>query len=165
MLRFHGMIQSGLEADGYATESIFPRARVGGAVSKGPLGKWLGYVDKFLLFPIGLAGELARLKGTYPGRKLVVHICDHSNSVYAGLARRQCPVLVSCHDLLAVRGGLGEDVDFRFSGFGKRLQLAILRGLGRANLHRVHFPARRERTCSACSDPRWKRDQTSSRRR
>jgi glycosyltransferase involved in cell wall biosynthesis len=132
MLRFRNLVQARLEAGGYATESIFPRGRVG-TVIKGPLAKWLGYVDKYILFPSGLPGQLAAIKRKYPGRKIVVHICDHSNAVYAGLARKQYPVVVSCHDLLAVRGALGEDTDCPASGFGKRLQSAILRGLGRAS--------------------------------
>ena len=63
----------------------------------------------------------------------MVHICDHSNAVYARLARRWFPVLVTCHDLLAVRGALGEDTDCPASGFGKRLQATILHGLGQAS--------------------------------
>jgi glycosyltransferase involved in cell wall biosynthesis len=132
MLRLRDLIQSQLEADGYSVESIFPRAYVG-ALTQGPLAKWLGYVDKYILFPSGLSGQLARLKRKYPGRKIVVHICDHSNAVYAGLARRHYPVFSMCNDLLAVRGALGEDTDCPASGFGKRLQVAILRGLGQAN--------------------------------
>ena len=131
MLRFRNLVQAQLETAGYETESIFPRGYVGTAL-KGPLAKWLGYVDKYIVFVGGLSGQLARIKRKYAGRKIVVHICDHSNAVYAGLARRHCPVVVSCHDLLAVRGALGEDTDCPASGFGKRLQAAILRGLGKA---------------------------------
>ena len=132
MLRLRDLIQAQLEADGYAVESIFPRAYVG-TMTKGPLAKWLGYVDKYVFFSSGLSGQLARIKRKYPGRKIVVHICDHSNAVYAGLARRHFPVFSMCNDLLAVRGALGEDTDCPASGFGKRLQMAILRGLDQAN--------------------------------
>ena len=131
MLRFRNMILEWLEAAGYTTESISPRGYVG-TLTQGPLAKWLGYVDKYVVFTSGLSGQLARIKRKHAGRKVVVHICDHSNAVYAGLARRHCPVVVSCHDLLAVRGALGEDTDCPASGFGKRLQAAILRGLAKA---------------------------------
>jgi len=133
MLRFRNLIQDRLESDGYVTESIFPRGYFGFIVQKGPLAKWLGYVDKYILFPPVLALQLSGIKRKYPGYKIVVHICDHSNAVYAALARRWFPVIVTCHDLLAVRGAMGEDTDCPASGFGKRLQAAILRGLGRAN--------------------------------
>jgi glycosyltransferase involved in cell wall biosynthesis len=132
MLRFRNLIQSRLEAAGYGTESIFPRGYFGALVPKGALAKWLGYVDKYILFPTGLSRQLERIKLRCPGRKIVVHICDHSNAVYAGLARRWFPVIVTCHDLLAVRGALGEDTDCPASGFGKQLQMVILRGLGQA---------------------------------
>jgi glycosyltransferase involved in cell wall biosynthesis len=100
----------------------------------GILAKWLGYVDKYILFPPGLALRLSRIKRKFPDRKIVVHICDHSNAVYAALARRWFPVLVTCHDLLAVRGARGEDTHCPASGFGKILQSAILRGIGHATL-------------------------------
>ena len=132
MLRFRNLIQAELESAGFLTESIFPRGYWGGLLPKGGLAKWLGYIDKYIFFPVGLALQLAGLKQKYPNHKVVVHICDHSNAVYAGLARRWFPVLVTCHDLLAVRGALGEDTDCPASGFGKRLQSAILRGLGKA---------------------------------
>jgi glycosyltransferase involved in cell wall biosynthesis len=132
MLRFRDLIQARLEAGGYATESIFPRGYLGRLLRKGALAKWMAYVDKYILFPPGLRMRLSAIGRKYPGRKIVVHICDHSNAVYAPLARRLFPVLVTCHDLLAVRGALGEDTDCPASGFGKLLQAAILRGLGQA---------------------------------
>lgn len=42
--------------------------------------------------------------------------------------------MVSCHDLLAVRGGLGEDTDCPASLFGRYLQKMIIRGLRRATV-------------------------------
>jgi glycosyltransferase involved in cell wall biosynthesis len=132
MLRFRNLLLERLTASGYVTESIFPRGFLGSVVQRGPLAKWFGYIDKYIFFPSGLARRLGQLKVKYPERKVVVHICDHSNAVYAGLARRWFPVVVTCHDLLAVRGAMGEDTDCPASGFGKRLQATILHGLGQA---------------------------------
>jgi glycosyltransferase involved in cell wall biosynthesis len=132
MLRFRDLIQTGLDARGISTESIFPRGYLGRLAQKGGVAKWLAYIDKYILFPPGLALRLSSIKRKFSGRKIVVHICDHSNSVYAPLARRWFPVLVTCHDLLAVRGALGEDTDCPASGFGKLLQSAILRSLVQA---------------------------------
>jgi glycosyltransferase involved in cell wall biosynthesis len=134
MLRFRKLIQEWLEAHGFVTESISPKGRLGGIVQKGFLGKWFGYIDKYLLFPVELAQRLSAIKRKYPDRKVVVHICDHSNAVYAAMARRWFPVLVTCHDLIAVRSARGEETYCPVSGFGKFLQLAILRGLGQATL-------------------------------
>jgi len=132
MLRFRNLVQSQLVAAGFTVESVFPRGYFGLIVRKGPLSKWFGYIDKYILFPLGLARSLSRFRQKYANRKIVVHICDHSNSVYASFAKRWFPVLVTCHDLLAVRGALGEETDCPASGFGKLLQKAILTGLGRA---------------------------------
>ena len=132
MLRFRNLIQARLESGGFPMESIFPRGYLGRILEKGVLAKWLGYVDKYILFPPGLAMRLSQIKQNFPGRKIVVHICDHSNSVYAALARRWFPVLVTCHDLIAVRSARGEETYCPVSGFGKFLQMAILRGLGNA---------------------------------
>ena len=132
MLRFRNLVQARLESSGFTTESIFPRGYLGRIAQKGGLAKWFGYIDKYILFPLGLAMQLSAIKRKFAGRKIVVHICDHSNAVYVAMARRWFPVLVTCHDLLAVRGALGEDTDCPASGFGKRLQAAILRGLGKA---------------------------------
>src|SRR5205085_8719366 len=58
----------------------------------------------------------------------VVHICDHSNAVYA----KRCKpnrIVITCHDLLAVRGARGEQTDTPVSFTGRLLQRWILRGL------------------------------------
>jgi glycosyltransferase involved in cell wall biosynthesis len=133
MLRFRDFLQAQLEARGFPVESIFPRGYLGPLAPKGSVAKWLAYVDKYIFFPPRLAWRLSAIRRRYPDRKIVVQICDHSNAVYAPLARRRFPVVSICHDLLAVRGALGEDTDCPASGFGKLLQRAILRGLGQAN--------------------------------
>jgi glycosyltransferase involved in cell wall biosynthesis len=86
-------------------------------------GKWFGYVDKLLLLPPLLSGATRDAD--------IVHICDHSNAIYVPQKRR-VPHVVTCHDLLAVRGGLGEQTDCPASPFGKMLQRWIVRGLTRS---------------------------------
>ncbi len=158
MLRFKSLVQAGLESDGFITESISPGGYFGCLRRKGALAKWLGYIDKYILFPPVLALRLSRIRRKFPKHKIVVHICDHANSVYATLARKWFPVLVTCHDLLAVRGALGEDTYCPASGFGKILQAAILRGISnatfvacvsqstRSDLIRLSGPAMTERS-------------------
>lgn len=87
-------------------------------------GKWLGYIDRFLLFPRRLRAAAASAD--------VVHICDHGGAMYAFQLRNK-PVLVTCHDMLAVRGALGEVPEMRASLFGRLLQLWIRRGVRRAD--------------------------------
>ncbi|MFL6569467.1 MAG: glycosyltransferase family 4 protein, partial [Chthoniobacterales bacterium] len=126
MQRFSTMMLRGLQEAGIAAElmsplSLFGKFRAGGNF----VAKWLAYVDKFILFPRHLKRALARGVS-------VVHICDHSNAMYASDCGKT-PVVVTCHDLLAVRGALGEDTDCPASATGRILQRWILRSLARAN--------------------------------
>ncbi|MEJ7703279.1 MAG: hypothetical protein WKF47_06315 [Geodermatophilaceae bacterium] len=125
MQRFGSMMLDGLRAAGIAAEMIKPQPVFGNFRAAGHLAaKWLGYIDKFLIFPFRLKAKLA-------GRPAIVHISDHSNAVYTRCIRH-APVVVTRHDLLAVRGGLGEATDSPASCSGRWLQRWILLGLQRA---------------------------------
>ena len=132
MLRFGKMFGEKLPRQGVAVEFIRPEPWLG-RLRPSPvgLGKWLGYFDKFVIFPWVLRRRIAKLRKSSAGAPPVVHICDHSNAFYQSVIN--APTLVTCHDLLAVRGALGEDTDCAASRFGKILQRMILRGLSRAN--------------------------------
>ena len=126
MQRFALMMLTGLQSSGISAELIQPspffgRFRFAGSF----VAKWLGYLDKFVLF----RRQLARKLRDGPA---VVHICDHSNAMYAA-AIRDVPVVVTCHDLLAVRGALGEDTGCPASVTGKFLQRWIVSGLRKAD--------------------------------
>jgi len=127
MQRFALMMLAGLQSAGISAELIQPspffgRFRFAGSF----VAKWLGYVDKFVLFRRQLARKLRE-------RPQVVHICDHSNAMYAK-SIHGVPVVVTCHDLLAVRGALGEDTGCPASATGKFLQRWIVSGLRKADV-------------------------------
>jgi glycosyltransferase involved in cell wall biosynthesis len=126
MQRFNTMMLQGLNAAGIDAELIKPQPLLGKFRAAGRfIEKWLGYIDKYVFFPFHLCRKLAV-------RPEIVHVCDHSNAVYV----KRCAgarVLVTCHDLLAVRGGLGEQTDSPASITGRILQRWILSGLRRAN--------------------------------
>ena len=124
MLRFQSLMLSLLQEKGLDAELIHPRAFLGG---RGWGGKWAAYLDKYLFF----AWVLRKKARDWRREGRIVHICDHSNAVYVPLLRG-CAVVVTCHDLLAVRGALGEVPDCPASFLGRRLQNRILRGLGQA---------------------------------
>ncbi|PYI94613.1 MAG: glycosyltransferase family 1 protein [Verrucomicrobia bacterium] len=127
MQRFATMMLAGLTAAGVPAELIQPQARFGRVRILGPfVAKWLAYIDKFIFFPRRLRKELAM----HPD---LVHICDHSNAMYAAKIHGR-PVVVTCHDLLAVRGALGEDTDCPASATGKILQRWIVAGLRKADV-------------------------------
>jgi glycosyltransferase involved in cell wall biosynthesis len=125
MARYAQLMQQGLSSAGHEVVLALPAA-VLNRPGRGANGvwKWVGYVDKHLLSVPALQSAAAHAD--------IVHVCDHANSVYVPLSSR-APHIVTCHDLLAVRGALGEDTDCPASFAGRQLQRSILRGLGRAH--------------------------------
>ncbi len=122
MRRFATMMLHHLTAAGVPAELIFPQPYFGRIRFAGRfVAKWLAYLDKFVLFPRQLKRKLSAGVG-------LVHICDHSNAMYQAQAGN-LPVVVTCHDLLAVRGALGEISDFPASATGKYLQRWIVASL------------------------------------
>ncbi len=125
MQRFSKMMLRELRALGVAARLVQPAPWLT-RIWRFPFAKkWAGYFDKFILFPLRIRFR------KWPNVNLV-HICDHSNAVYAPHFR-DTPVVVTCHDLLAVRGALGEATDCPASLTGKFLQRWILSGLRRAS--------------------------------
>jgi len=124
MQRFSEMMLRELRELGIATELTRPKAHFARLVPAQFefLRKWAGYIDKFIIFPRRLR-EFRSVE--------LVHICDHSNALYAKHFPN-VPVVVTCHDLLAVRGALGEETDSPASWTGRILQRWIVASLGRA---------------------------------
>lgn len=125
MQRFSEMMLRELRGLGVVAELIRPQAYLVPflPLQFASLRKWAGYIDKLIIFP----WRLRRC-----GKGSLIHICDHSNSIYAKYFR-QMPIVVTCHDLLAVRGSRGEETDCPASWTGKILQRWILAGLRRAS--------------------------------
>jgi len=128
MLRFAEMLQAGWRRRGVPAYLVQPEPWLARRTPS-RLRKWAVYVDQYVRFP-GRAVKLARQAGWNPGQPTVFHICDHSNSIYLrGLRGRR--VVLTCHDLLAVRGAMGEATYCPASRMGKILQAMILSHLRR----------------------------------
>lgn len=132
MQRFAQMLHTGFRNAGIATE-IWRPVPVFGAFVKATrtgVGKWLGYLDKWVVFPLILRWRVRRKALKEPG--VHFHICDHSNAPYLGhLNHKQSGI--TCHDVLAIRGSLGHaDAHVSASLFGKVLQQWIYRHLTQA---------------------------------
>jgi glycosyltransferase involved in cell wall biosynthesis len=129
MRRFRDLMQKQLKADGYKVELIEPEARFGALGMSGKMGEWLGWIDKFIVFPAGLLGQSSHIREKYLGRKIVVHICAQNNAMYGTLMRRWFPVVVTCHDMLAISGALGEDPEYSRTALDTWVQKKALSGL------------------------------------
>ncbi|AHF92573.1 glycosyl transferase family 1 [Opitutaceae bacterium TAV5] len=104
MQRFTAALRSGLSARGHTVTVLAPRlrlARLGPRYRYNGLPKYLGYIDKFVLFPRELRRRVREL------RPDVVHLTDHAGAVFHS-ALRGLPVLATCHDLLEIRAARGE---------------------------------------------------------
>ena len=115
MLRFAGLLEAELRkaggrVGGRSAGAVFPwPAQARGATE---WAKWLGYIDKFLIFPFALIRKVRRMRGG----EFVVHICDHSNAFYTRWLEGT-PHLVTCNDLLAIRSARGRVFPGHRDGF------------------------------------------------
>ena len=128
MLRFAQLLTAGLRDAGHEVTTwspepqlvrLLPTYRYGGP------SKFIGYVDKFLLFPRQVK---RRLRGRLNAD--IVHIIDHANSIYGPLFAGR-PLLATCHDLLQIRAARGEFKEHRVSGLGRRYKSWILKSIGK----------------------------------
>lgn len=133
MQSFEVLMAKGYSESGYQVDVIRPKAmfiKFAGDKSN-QTKKWLGYVDKFVLFPFQLL--LLRTKYLLFFKKVKYHICDHSNAIYLHLLPKN-KTLISCHDVLAIRAGLGfEDTYCTATKTGELLQRLILKSLSAAH--------------------------------
>jgi glycosyltransferase involved in cell wall biosynthesis len=131
MLIFEDLMKEGYSKSKLNVKTIRPGELFGKvSLNKPGLKKWLGYVDKFLLFPMRLL--VLRLKNFITLNKVHYHICDHSNAFYIYFLP-QNKTIITCHDVLAIRAGLGyTDTYCTATKSGQVLQRIILNALSRA---------------------------------
>ena len=113
-----------------------PPALLRSLVRSGPLAKWAGYVDQYLLFPRRLR---AQMRGDPPDTLYV--FCDQALGPWVPLAARR-PHVVHCHDLLALRSALGDIPENPTAWTGRLYQRYIRAGFRRGR----HFISISERT-------------------
>lgn len=96
--------------------------------------KWAAYIDKYLLFHKTLQRRLEDMNKIID----LVHIVDHSNSLYSSGIKKHSSArcLVTCHDLIAVRTSLGEFKEAPLtSKTGRKLQSWIYNSLNYADYY------------------------------
>lgn len=124
MQGFAGALLNGFEKRGHEVKLLSPEVhlqRIGSPASG--VGKWLGYADKYLLFP----PEMRRACRWAD----IVHVCDQGNAIYLRFLQ-DFRHLITCHDLLALRASLGEIPGWTTGRGGRVYQGLILQGLKRA---------------------------------
>jgi glycosyltransferase involved in cell wall biosynthesis len=125
ILRYGDMLFAALSDFGVPVSIVQPKAMILSRLPKLPssAAKWVGYIDKFVLFPRSL--KEPRRVGS---ERIIYHIMDHGNAPYLEWVR-WVPHVVTCHDALAIRSALGEIPENQTSWSGRILQKWILRNL------------------------------------
>ncbi len=125
MQRFAELLRSLLLEAGHSVAVLRPAAFFGRLPTfNGNPSKWLGYIDRFLVFPPFLLMAASK--------KDVVHICDQGNAMYVCLLGGR-PHVVTCHDLTAIRSARGETPEHVTRWSGRLLQRWVLSGLKNAD--------------------------------
>lgn len=128
MRRYARQLAEGLRRESLVVDLWLPTVFFGSFLpTQSGLGKWLGYIDKYIISFFVLQGKLLASP-----RYDIVHLCDHSNSHYA-LGLRPAKLLITCHDMIAVRAARGEFPFQKISWTGRLQQRLILHGMTRAN--------------------------------
>ena len=120
MLRFGEILKYNLSKNHFNVDELFPISKFQKLLKSSNTNKWGGYLDKYFLFPKRLLKFLQHKKNNFD----LVHIIDHSNSVYlpniSGFPARK---LITCHDLIAIRTATGDFPEAPVTSYtGKRLQ-------------------------------------------
>ena len=134
MIRFARMLDSGFRKAGVNSEIWWPTAFFGTSAksTNSGVGKWLGYLDKYVIFPFVLRKRLRKLLFKMPSVRF--HVCDHSNAPYLKYLPANF-TSITCHDVIAIRGGMGyTDFAAPASSLGRILQKWIFYYLRRAKL-------------------------------
>jgi glycosyltransferase involved in cell wall biosynthesis len=124
MRHFAEMLGEGLVEMGHEVRLGRPPAWLGRLrPGESGLGKWLGYIDRFVLYLPLLQRQVQWAD--------VVHICDQANAVYVPHLRNK-PHVVTCHDMLAIRAARGEFPESAVGWTGRIYRRWILNALRKA---------------------------------
>lgn len=125
MQAFSRVLERELPNHGCKLRVITPPRRLQRVPRGFPLWKWLGYIDKYVLFIPSLAMQSRWAD--------VVHICDHSNGMYVRWVKRK-PTVITCHDVIAVQAAKGMVPGWNVGWTGRLFQRLIASGLAKADL-------------------------------
>ncbi|MDM0073435.1 glycosyltransferase family 1 protein [Variovorax sp. J2P1-59] len=125
MQAFSRVLERELPSHGCELRVVTPPRRLQRVAPSSRLWKWLGYIDKYVLFVPSLVMQ-ARWAD-------VVHICDHSNGMYVRWVKSK-PTVITCHDVIAVQAAKGMVEGWDVGWTGRVFQRLIASGLAKADL-------------------------------
>lgn len=123
MQRYAELLKDSLINLNYQVKLIYPLTFFGKFALLPNLKKWLFYFDKYFItfFYFAIFNKFYAFD--------IIHICDHSNSIYRPIFKNR-KLVITCHDVLAIKGALGfKSAYCTASKMGKVLQTWILYNL------------------------------------
>lgn len=102
MPRFTKMLHQAFLRRGYEVEVWAPKAIIHRWFNRGFFGKWAGYIDQYIFFPLWVKKAI-RLE---PDDTIFV-FCDQALGPWVPIVQH-LPHVIHCHDFLALRSALGE---------------------------------------------------------
>lgn len=125
MTRYAAFLRRELIRRGHSVQLLAPAVRLRSLLpQEHRLGKWLGYLDKYVLFRWGFARHIRDAD--------LVHICDHSNSPYLAWVNDK-PKVITAHDAFGIRSALGHYPQNPTGASGRKLQQWILNSFSHAD--------------------------------
>jgi glycosyltransferase involved in cell wall biosynthesis len=125
MDRYSNLVaEAGRQAGAHVTQIPCPSFLGGLSFISSGIRKWLGHIDKYLLYPVKLRWTACRQK-----KQTLIHVTDQGLGPLLVWVK-DFPHLLTCHDLIAIRSILGEMVSKTNSYSGslfQRLNLQILK--------------------------------------
>jgi glycosyltransferase involved in cell wall biosynthesis len=125
MPRFAQMLADGMSSRGHTVEILSPTAKFVNLSSQSTVKKWLGYIDRYIVFPKQLKDKLKK----YPPDTLFV-FTDQALGPWVPIVANR-PHVVHCHDFMALRSALGEIAENPLTWTGRQYQALIRRGFSK----------------------------------
>lgn len=122
MTRFAKLLSTGMEAKGHTVACWSPKANLIELPVPKLNKKWLGYIDQYLLFPQEVKKKLRKC----PSDTLFVFV-DNALGPWLPLVANR-PHVMHCHDFLALRSALGNEIENPTGKTGQQYQKYIQRG-------------------------------------
>lgn len=119
---YTGMIAAGLRERNHEVEIWTAGNFFNRLPAPEPLKKWLGYIDRFVVFPFQFRRQLKKMSA-----ETLFVFADHALGSWVSMAAGR-PHVIHCHDFMAQRSALGEIPENRVGFSGKIYQYLIRRG-------------------------------------
>ncbi|MUH35597.1 glycosyltransferase [Zobellia amurskyensis] len=127
MKRYTQFLSDGMQQRGHKTTIWGPKLYLSKNRPARGIGKWLRYIDQFLLFPIWF-----KYKSKDEPQTTLFVLIDQALGIWTPLINKKAHVL-HCHDFIALNSALGKIKENPTSWSGKMYQQLIYKGFSKAN--------------------------------